>query len=63
MNHPAPPVALTLVLLIITLTVGLVQPADARIIHRERSLYSTILVDQQGTTLCLQFSVRKNILG
>lgn len=33
---------------------------DARIIHRERSLYSTILVDQQGSTLCLQFSVRQD---
>jgi len=62
MNHSAPRrlVARTLALLIITLTAGIVQPADARIIHRERSLYSTILVDQQGSTLCLQFSIRKN---
>ena len=33
---------------------------EARIIHKERSLYSTILVDQRGSTLCLQFSVRKD---
>lgn len=34
--------------------------AQARIIHRERSLYSTILVDQQGSLICLQFSVRQD---
>lgn len=32
--------------------------ADGRIVHRERSLYSTILIDQSGSLLCLQFSVR-----
>jgi spermidine synthase len=32
--------------------------ADGRIIHRERSLYSTILIDQRGSLICLQFSVR-----
>ena len=32
--------------------------AEARIVHRERSLYSTILVDERGSLLCLQFSVR-----
>jgi spermidine synthase len=35
-------------------------PADARVIHRERSMYSTIVVDQQGSLLCLQFSVRRD---
>lgn len=35
-------------------------PAEARIIHEERSLYSTILVNQQGSVLCLQFSVRRD---
>lgn len=33
---------------------------QAKVIHRERSLYSTILVDQRGSTLCLQFSVRSD---
>jgi spermidine synthase len=32
----------------------------ARIIHQERSLYSTILIDQQGPVICLQFSVRRD---
>jgi spermidine synthase len=36
------------------------QPAAARIIHQERSLYSTILIDQQGPIICLQFSVRRD---
>ena len=34
--------------------------AHARIIHKERSLYSTILIDQQGSVVCLQFSVRRD---
>lgn len=34
--------------------------AQAKVIHRERSLYSTILVDQRGSTLCLQFSIRSD---
>ena len=34
--------------------------AHARIIHKERSLYSTILIDQQGSVLCLKFSVRRH---
>ncbi len=32
--------------------------ADGRIVHRERSLYSTILIDERGSLICLQFSVR-----
>jgi spermidine synthase len=47
-------------LLIAGLLLPLAQVADARIIHRERSLYSTILVDERGSTICLQFSVRKD---
>ena len=47
-------------LLIAALLLPLAHTADARIIHRERSLYSTIIVDQRGSTLCLQFSVRKD---
>lgn len=35
-------------------------PAEARIVHRERSLYSTILVDKQGSVVCMQFSVRRD---
>ena len=31
--------------------------ANARIIHKERSLYRTILVDKKGSRLCMQFSV------
>jgi spermidine synthase len=44
-----------------TLLAGLwAAPADARVIHRERSMYSTIVVDQQGSLVCLQFSVRRD---
>ena len=34
--------------------------ASAQIVHRERSLYSTILVNKSGNNLCLQFSVRRD---
>jgi spermidine synthase len=34
--------------------------ADARIVHRERSVYSTILVDQRGSLICLQFSIQRH---
>lgn len=34
--------------------------AQARVIHQERSLYSTILVDEQGPVVCMQFSVRRD---
>ena len=33
---------------------------EARIIHREKSLYSTVLINQKGSTLCLQFSIRRD---
>ena len=33
--------------------------ASAEVVHRERSLYQTILVVKQGRTLCLQFSLRR----
>ena len=42
------------------LLASLAAPASARIIHQERSLYSTILIDQQGPVVCLQFSVRRD---
>ena len=44
--------------LVLLLVLPLASAAD--IIHRERSLYSTILVDQRGSTICLQFSIRKD---
>ncbi|MCZ6711760.1 MAG: fused MFS/spermidine synthase, partial [Gammaproteobacteria bacterium] len=51
----------TLILVIVALAGGLASThADARIVHRERSLYSTILVDQRGSLLCLKFSIRHN---
>ena len=40
-------------------TALLVPLASAEVIHRERSLYQTILVVKQGRTLCLQFSLRR----
>ena len=46
---------ITLVLTLVILCVHV--PADARIIHKERSLYRTILVDKKGSRLCMQFSV------
>ncbi len=36
------------------------MPADARVIHKERSLYQTILVDKAGSTVCLKFGARRN---
>jgi spermidine synthase len=35
-------------------------PAEARIVHRERSVHSNILIDQQGSILCLKFTVRRD---
>lgn len=59
--HRATPVArIGRFLLALALLLPLVQTADAKIIHRERSMYSTILVDQRGTIICLQFSVRRD---
>ena len=36
------------------------DPLEGRIVHREQSLYQTILVDDTGTRRCLQFSVRRD---
>ncbi len=33
---------------------------SAEILHRERSLYQTLLVDRQGSQVCLKFGVRRN---
>ncbi|MFM8355013.1 MAG: spermidine synthase [Gammaproteobacteria bacterium] len=48
-----------LILLVILVT-GSALPIDARVVHRERSVYSTILVDRQGAVLCMQFNVRRD---
>lgn len=48
------------IVIVCLLTGLLVGVADAKVIHRQRSLYSTILVDQRGSLICLQFSVRRD---
>ena len=53
MKHSAT-MLLTLTALFIT------SPLQGRIIHREQSLYQTILVDDTGSRRCLQFSVRRD---
>ena len=35
-------------------------PVDARVIHSETSLYQNILVTQDGTLRCMQFTIRKD---
>lgn len=42
------------------LLVVLVQSAAAEILHEERSLYSRLIVKKIGSTVCLQFSVRRD---
>ncbi len=59
-HRPRPLHRKPLWLTILIVLLPLADTAGAKIIHRERSLYSTILVDQRGTTLCLQFSVRRD---
>ena len=50
-----------LLMVILALACGLASTlTDARVVHRERSLYNTILVDQRGSLLCLKFSIRRN---
>lgn len=44
--------------LVIVSTVS--RDADAKIVHRERSLYSTVLVNKTGTMLCLAFSIKRD---
>jgi spermidine synthase len=51
------PALLMLLVCAITLTA---LPVQAQIIHRERSVYSTILVDKQGPIICMQFNVRRD---
>ncbi|MGA1372376.1 MAG: spermidine synthase [Pseudomonadales bacterium] len=47
-------------LVILGAIMALPPAADARVVHRERSLYSTIIVDRQGPVICMQFSVRRD---
>jgi spermidine synthase len=56
------PVAGRAALVVLLMAAGLIlaAPAEARVIHKERSMYSTIVVDQQGSIRCLQFSVRRD---
>ncbi len=42
------------------LALALAWPSDARIVHEQRSLYQTILVEKLGSTVCLKFSIRRN---
>ena len=42
------------------LLVVLAQSAAAEILHEERSLYSRLIVKKFGSTVCLQFSVRRD---
>ncbi len=44
---------------VLLLSILLAGVSYARIIHTERSLYSTILIDQRGSIVCMQFSVRR----
>ena len=45
---------------VVLLALALLAPlASAEVVHRERSLYQTILVVKQGRTLCLQFSLKR----
>lgn len=44
---------------VLLLSILLPGVSTARIIHTERSLYSTILIDQRGSIVCMQFSVRR----
>ena len=41
-------------------TICVASSIEARIIHREKSLYSNVLINQKDSTLCLQFSIRRN---
>lgn len=50
----------TALITLAVLLAGAALPADTRVVHRERSMYSTILVDRQGSVLCMQFSVRRD---
>ena len=38
----------------------LAETLQAQVIHSQRSMYSTILIDQRGNVICLQFSVRSD---
>lgn len=46
--------------IIATLLCGVSISATAELIHKERSLYQSILVNKHGSMVCLQFSVRRD---
>ncbi len=59
--RPAGGPGLWLLMIVTIAATGLAAaPGQARVIHQERSLYSTIIVDQQGSVVCMQFSVRRD---
>ncbi len=47
-------------MVVLTLAATVNRSADATIIHRERSLYSTVLVNKNDTILCLAFSIKRD---
>ncbi|MCR9279270.1 MAG: fused MFS/spermidine synthase [Pseudomonadaceae bacterium] len=49
---------ITLAALMILTSVS--RSADAKIVHRERSLYSTVLVNKTDNILCLAFSIKRD---
>ena len=42
------------------LLLGSVEPVAAKIVHRERSLYQTVLILEESDRVCMQFSVRRD---
>ena len=52
--------SLLLLIAAITLPVAFETSAAGRIVHKERSLYRTILVAQDGDRMCMQFSVKRD---
>jgi spermidine synthase len=52
------PRAARLTLLATLIGLCIAPVAEARIIHKERSLYSNIIVQQAGSLLCMQFTIR-----
>jgi spermidine synthase len=46
--------------LLAVLALGSAPAARTEIVHRERSLYQTILIERRGAEICLQFSIRED---
>lgn len=45
---------------VLAIVTSVSRSADAKIVHRERSLYSTVLVNKSGNMLCLAFSIKRD---